>query len=126
MVGGQDNDEWLPAVAERPARVRAGNWPSTPLGPVSRWPPGLRIAADLTASALLRDLSERLVTQDNTGTIYEEILTVAIAIMKSDAGTVQVYDPETHSLVLLVTRNFDRRMIDHFHRVDADSRTACG
>src|SRR5262245_32926940 len=81
---------------------------------------------DLRSMTLLRDLSAHLVTEENVQRVYDEILTAAISITKSDAGTVQVYDPETKTLVLLVTRNFERRMTDHFHRVDANSKTACG
>ena len=84
------------------------------------------LAADLAGASLLRDLSERLGTEEDLATIHEEILAAAIAITRSDGGTIQVYEPETRSLILLVTRGFDRRMTDHFHRVDADSETACG
>src|SRR5215475_2860087 len=85
-----------------------------------------RLAADLNDATLLSDLANRLVTEENVQTIYEEILSVAIAIMKADAGTVQVYDPATSSLVLLVTRNFEKPMTDHYRRVDAGSQTSCG
>src|SRR5262249_20268087 len=95
---------------------------SSNLGPVS----SEILPDDLSNMTLLRDLSVHLVTEDNVHKIYGEILTAAISITQSDAGTVQVYDPETNSLVLLVTRNFERNMTDHFHRVDANSRTACG
>ncbi|WP_426957985.1 PAS domain S-box protein [Muricoccus radiodurans] len=84
------------------------------------------LAADLADTTLLRDLAVRLVTEEDAGTIHEEVLTAAIALTRADAGTVQIYDPGTRSLVLLATRNLDRRMTDHFQRVDADSRTACG
>ncbi|RYG23471.1 PAS domain S-box protein [bacterium] len=75
---------------------------------------------------MLHRLPERLVTEVDVPRMYEEILSAAIAITQSDAGTVQVYDPETKSLVLLVTRNFERKMTDYFYRVDADSHTSCG
>lgn len=84
------------------------------------------LAADLAGASLLRGLADRLVTEENETTIYEEILAAAIAITEADAGTVQVYDSQTKSLVLLVTNGFDRAMTDRFRRVDANSRTACG
>ena len=84
------------------------------------------VAAELHFATLLRKLAERLVTEDSLPAIYDEILSAAIAITSSDAGTVQVYDPDTKSLVLLVTKGFPRKMTDHFHRVDAHSSTACG
>lgn len=85
-----------------------------------------RLAAELANSVLLHDLADRLVTEENAQTIYDEILSAAITIMQSDAGTVQIYDPARKALELLVTRNFDRNMIDHFQYVDASSSTACG
>ena len=84
------------------------------------------LAADLAGASLLRDLSERLGTEEDLATIHEEILAAAIAIMRSDGGTIQVYEPGTRSLILLVTRGFDPRMTGHFHRVNAASETACG
>jgi hypothetical protein len=53
------------------------------------------------------------VTEENVQTIYEEILSAAIAIMKADAGTVQAFQPQTNSLVLLAARRFDREMTNH-------------
>ena len=84
------------------------------------------LAADLAGTSLLRDLAERLVTEEDLATIREEILSAAMTITRSDAGTIQIYEPETRSLFLLVTRGFGREMIDRFRRVDADSDTACG
>ncbi len=86
----------------------------------------VRLATELRHTTLLRDLAARLVTEESGSAIYAEILSAAVAIMESDAGTVQVYDPKTRSLVLLVTQGIPKRMTDHFYRVDAGSNTACG
>ncbi len=83
-----------------------------------------RLATDLRNTILLRDLAARLVTESSPA-IYAEVLSTAITITGSDAGTVQAYDPETSSLVLLVTQGMPTTMTDHFHRVDAASTTAC-
>ena len=84
------------------------------------------LAADLANAELLRGLAERLVTEDNVETIYDEILSAAIAIAQADAGTVQIFDPETRSLKLLATCNLSRTVTDRLRNVDASSRTACG
>ena len=84
------------------------------------------LAADLAGTSLLRDLADRMVTEESLATIHDEILAAAITIMQADAGTVQVYEPDTKSLVLLASSGLDPAMTDHFHRVDADSTTACG
>jgi len=82
--------------------------------------------AELSDATLLRDLGLKLVTEESLPAIYGEKLEAAITIMDSDAGTVQIYDPGTKSLVLLVTRGFPTKVTDHFHKVDASSSTACG
>ncbi|QDA36490.1 PAS domain S-box protein (plasmid) [Paracoccus liaowanqingii] len=84
------------------------------------------LAADLANTELLRELAERLVTEENIGAIYNEILSAAMIIAQGDAGTVQTLDPEAKSLTLLTTRNFPRTINDRFTAVDASSRTACG
>ena len=84
------------------------------------------LAADLAGTSLLRDLADRMVTEESLATIHGEILTAAITIMRADAGTVQIYEPETKSLVLLASSGLDPVMTDHFHRVGADSTTGCG
>ena len=83
-------------------------------------------AADLRDTQLLQQLSARLVSEEAIHTVYDELLTAAIALMRADAGTVQIYDAATKQLVLLATRGFGREMTDYFHHVDADSQTACG
>jgi len=84
------------------------------------------LAAELSDATLLRDLGLKLVTEESLTAIYEEILSAALKITGADAGTVQIYDNATKSLVLLVTHGFPRKMTDHFHHVDAHSHTACG
>src|SRR3712207_4927191 len=84
------------------------------------------LAADLANAELLRSLAERLVTEENAGTIYDEILSAAVDVARSDAGTMQIYDPQTRSLEIIASRNFSRTITDYFHHVDAGSRTACG
>lgn len=84
------------------------------------------LAADLASAEILRGLSERLVAEDSLQSIYEDVLSAAIAITGADAGTVQIYDPATRSLELIASRNFSRTITDYFDRVEAGSRTACG
>ncbi|CCD91916.1 putative PAS/PAC sensor protein (fragment) [Bradyrhizobium sp. ORS 375] len=85
-----------------------------------------RLETELRHTSLLRDLAARLVTEESGQAIYDDVLDTAIAIMSADAGTVQVYDSETNSLVLFVSRGIPGGIADHFHQVDASSSTACG
>ena len=84
------------------------------------------VAADLQDTQRLRELGERLVIEDDIQTLYQEILTTAIALTRADAGTVQIFDPATQDLILLATQGFERTMTEHFYRVNARSNTSCG
>ena len=84
------------------------------------------VAADLRDTQMLRELSARLVSEGDLQVLYQEIMTVAIALMRADAGSVQILDRQTCELVLLATQGFPRAMTDHFHRLDASSNTSCG
>jgi PAS domain S-box-containing protein len=84
------------------------------------------IAIDLKDTQLLRDLSARLVNEDDIQTFYQEIMATAIALTRADAGTVQILDESTQDLVLLATQGFESNVTEHFHRVNAGSNTSCG
>jgi PAS domain S-box-containing protein len=84
------------------------------------------VAADLQDTQLLRELSARLVTEGDIQTLYQEIISTAIALMRADAGSVQILDEATQDLVLLATQGSTSKMIEHFHRVNASSNTSCG
>src|SRR3712207_8928853 len=49
----------------------------------------------------------------------DEILSAAVAVAQSDAGTIQIYDPQAKSLEIIAAKNFSRTIIDYFHHVDA-------
>jgi PAS domain S-box-containing protein len=84
------------------------------------------ITTDLENTRLLRDLSARLITEDNVQVLYDEIMAAAITLTRADGGTVQILDQATQELVLLASQGFDRTMTNHFYRVNASSNTSCG
>jgi PAS domain S-box-containing protein len=84
------------------------------------------VAANLRDTRLLRDLGARLVTEDDTQTLYREILVAAIALTGADAGTVQILDDRSQDLLLIDSQGFDRQMTEYFYRVNASSHTSCG
>lgn len=91
-----------------------------------RWQAEDSQAEEFRNTQILQKLGARLVTEDSVATIYEEVLSAAMAIMHARAGTVQKVDPATEQLVVLATRGFSRCTEDHFQRVDAGSATSCG
>ncbi|MHC5718407.1 MAG: sensor histidine kinase, partial [Nostoc sp.] len=84
------------------------------------------IAADLQDMQRLRELSARLVIEGDIQTLYQEILSTAIALTRAEAGTVQILDDATQDLVLFATQGLERNMTEHFYRVNASSNTSCG
>lgn len=84
------------------------------------------VAADLRDTQLLQELGARLVTEGDIQTLYQEILSAAIALTHADAGTVQILDNATQELLTLASRGFSRTVFEHFYRLDASSNTSCG
>jgi GAF domain-containing protein len=84
------------------------------------------VAANLQDTRLLRDLSARLVTEDDTQTLYREILATAIVLTGADAGTVRILDARSQDFVLISSQGFDLQMTEHFYRVNTNSHTSCG
>jgi PAS domain S-box-containing protein len=84
------------------------------------------IAADLQDTQRLRELGAKLVIEGDIQTLYQEILSTAIAIMQADAGTVQIFDAATQDLALLATQGFEQAMHESFCRVNASFNTSCG
>jgi PAS domain S-box-containing protein len=81
---------------------------------------------DLEHTRLLRDLSARLITEDNIQVLYDAIVSTAITLTRADAGSIQALDEAAQELVLLATQGIDRTVTDHFQRVTAGSITSCG
>jgi PAS domain S-box-containing protein len=84
------------------------------------------VAADLQDTQRLRELGTRLVIEGDIQTLYQEILSTAIAIMQANAGTVQIFDEATQDLALLATQGFEQSMHGSFCRVNASFNTSCG
>jgi PAS domain S-box-containing protein len=84
------------------------------------------VAANLRDTRLLRDLSARLLTEDDTQTLYREILATAIDLTHADGGTVRILDDRSQDFLLISSQGFDRQMTEHFYRVNTNSHTSCG
>jgi hypothetical protein len=55
-----------------------------------------------------------------------QIVDLAVRLTGADKGNIQLIDPSTETLVLAVSRGFERPFLDHFGRVSPSSRTICG
>ncbi|MBD2099576.1 PAS domain S-box protein [Leptolyngbya sp. FACHB-261] len=84
------------------------------------------ITTDLENTRLLRDLSARMIAEDNIQVLYDEIVFAAITLTRADAGSIQALDESTQELVLIASQGIDRTVTDQFQRVTASSITSCG
>ena len=75
---------------------------------------------------MLRDLGAKLVSDADIGSLYHDILRVAMALSRADAGAVQLLDEAANDLVIVATDGFPAEVTARFAHVDASSHTSCG
>jgi len=107
-----------------PEGQQVGPSPATP-------PPGH--AAPLTATqladtVLLHQISAELISQEDGGVIYRKLVDAAMAIMRSEFGSLQVLETGAHGpqLRLMVARGFPQDAERFWAVVHADSTCSCG
>jgi PAS domain S-box-containing protein len=85
-----------------------------------------RIAADLHATTLLREIGSECVRDDRTvAECLQKILEVAIIITEAQKGTLQVFDQITQCLHIAAQKEFGKPFTDFFQSVKKDHST-CG
>jgi len=85
-----------------------------------------RLRADLEKTQLLRDLSVKLIGEEDTQILYDNLVTAAVKLMNADGGSVQILDPDKQKLLVLASQGFDQTMIEHFYEIEVGSHTSCG
>ena len=83
------------------------------------------LTAELAAMTRLHEFSSRLLEINELQALLEEVLDATIALQHADFGNIQLYDPETRALKIVVHRGFQQEFLDHFKTVHDDS-AACG
>lgn len=58
--------------------------------------------------------------------ILDQVVTAAMAVTVADMGNLQLVDPATGALKIVVSHGFGWRFLQFFDTVDADSGAACG
>ena len=66
------------------------------------------VAMNLRHTQLLRELGIRLVIADDPQTLYQDVLTTAIALTNADAGSVQILDERSQDWLLLESPGFEQ------------------
>jgi PAS domain S-box-containing protein len=88
-----------------------------------------RLAAELADTKLLQALSAELITETHVEALYDKLLDAAVAIMRSEFASMQMFYPERGTggeLRLLAFRGFNPEAAAFWEWVDANSLSTCG
>ncbi|MDF3981684.1 PAS domain-containing protein [Luteibacter sahnii] len=85
-----------------------------------------RLKDELDATRLLQAFSTLLIPAQEPEAIYEPLMTTLMALMRADAASMQRYDEDTHSLLLLTSRGYAAESIDHWSEIDVERGSSCG
>ncbi|WP_395752669.1 PAS domain-containing protein [Prosthecobacter sp.] len=81
---------------------------------------------ELSALRLLQEFSTRIIHQGNVEELHQQILDTAIAIMRADMASLQMYDEGEKALRLLAWRGFHPLSAAHWACIRFSSLTICG
>jgi PAS domain S-box-containing protein len=84
-----------------------------------------QLAAELADATRLQEVSSQLLLAGDSNALYGKILDAAIALMRADAGSMQVLDPARNELVLLAERGLAPASAAFWQRVEAGSTSSC-
>jgi PAS domain S-box-containing protein len=85
-----------------------------------------KLASELEDTKELQKISSLLIEQKNGEGLYEQILDVAIAIMRANFGSIQVLDAEQGELHLLAWRNFHPQSAEFWQKASVETGTTRG
>lgn len=88
-----------------------------------------RMVTDLADTLRLQSISSVITNEASTQTLYEKTLEAAMAIMRSEYGSIQILHSEhgkADKLRLLAHRGFPPEAAKFWEWVDADSKGTCG
>jgi PAS domain S-box-containing protein len=84
------------------------------------------LLTELADMRRLQEISMRLLEHDNIDALYDGIVDAAVSLLRSDMGSMQLFDPLRGKLRLLAARGFDPASIRSFEWVDTQAGTSCG
>lgn len=87
---------------------------------------GAQLEHELAGAVELQRISTRLIGEHDLRSLYREIVHAAMAIMRSDFGSMQMLDPARNSLYLLVSENFHPDSAEFWRWVGAGDTSSCG
>jgi PAS domain S-box-containing protein len=85
-----------------------------------------RLTAELDITRQLQNISTQLIHENDTQALYQKILDAAVAIMRSDFASMQMFHPERGELELLAHKGFDPTSVDFWQWVKPGIGCICG
>jgi PAS domain S-box-containing protein len=85
-----------------------------------------KLEIELADTQQLQRISSSFIKEDNIASLYEEILDVTRALMRSDMASIQRLVPDRHELFLLAQQGFAPESAKFWEWVPADGTTSCG
>ncbi|GLQ89978.1 GAF domain-containing protein [Dyella flagellata] len=84
------------------------------------------LSNELAAMQALHELSTIASGCLDVPKVLQAALDVTMTLHDADFGNVQLYEPETNTLRIIVQRGFEPAFLDHYALVDASNPSACG
>lgn len=84
-----------------------------------------QLGVELADMRRLHEVSTRSTHQADLPHMLDEILDATIELQRADFGNIQLYDPATGKLKIVVQRGFPRTFLDHFAVVLAEDDSVC-
>src|SRR6185437_16306240 len=85
-----------------------------------------RLATQLAEAQLLQDVSGKLIQEGKSEALFDDILEAAVALMHSDAASMQMFYSEKGELRLLAWKGFHPTSAAFWEWVRIDSGSSCG
>jgi signal transduction histidine kinase/DNA-binding response OmpR family regulator len=82
------------------------------------------LAAELEAMSRLNALSSRLLFADDLTAALEDVLENAMVTCGADFGNIQLYNPQSQALEIVVQRGFQEDILDYFRTVPVEEGSA--
>jgi signal transduction histidine kinase/CheY-like chemotaxis protein len=84
-----------------------------------------RIAEDMRAMTLLRDVGDRCLRGDSFKECLDFMLDAAIELSRADKGNIQLLEPHSDALVITAQRGFEKPFLDYFAEVRSGKAAVC-
>lgn len=85
-----------------------------------------QLAIELADMRQLQYLSTQLIRENDMEILFRQLLDAAMGIMKSDAGSLQMFYPERNELNLLTSKGLDPESAKFWEWVKVGSNSTCG